>query len=172
MTVPQHVRAYIGLGSNLADPQAQVEAAFFALDALPQTRLLCRSRLYVSAPWGRLDQPEFINAAAEIETELSPRDLMQALLAVERTFGRTRNGDRWGPRILDLDLILYGDRVVDEPGLHVPHPHLHERAFVLQPLADIAPQIDIPGHGPIGRVLAGVDTSGCQVLESRSKATG
>jgi 2-amino-4-hydroxy-6-hydroxymethyldihydropteridine diphosphokinase len=160
------------LGSNLAEPTAQVQAAFGALARLPRSSLVRCSSLYRSAPWGVPDQPDFVNAAAEIETTLPPRDLMQALLGIERDFGRDRRGDRWGPRILDLDLLLYGDRSVDEPGLHVPHRHLHERAFALLPLAEIAPQLDIPGHGPIAQVLARLDTTGVRMLESRAVATG
>jgi len=118
------------------------------------------------------DQPDFVNAVAEIETALAPSALMHALLSIERDFGRDRRGDRWGPRILDLDLLLYADRSVDEPGLRVPHRHLHERAFALLPLAEIAPQLDIPGHGPIAQVLARLDSSGVQMLESRAVATG
>jgi 2-amino-4-hydroxy-6-hydroxymethyldihydropteridine diphosphokinase len=158
--------AYIGVGSNLADPLSQVERAVERLARLPQSRLLRSSRLYRSAPWGMLDQPEFINAAAAIETALSPSALMQALLAIEREAGRDRNGERWGPRILDLDLLLYGALVLTEPGLQVPHPHLHERAFVLLPLAEIAPDLDVPGRGPISALLSRVDTTGCQVIDT------
>jgi len=160
------VDAYVGLGSNLADPRAQVERALQALARLPQSRLRRSSRLYRSAPWGVVDQPEFVNAAAAIETELSPRALMRALLAIERDAGRDRGGERWGPRILDLDLLLYGALALAEPGLHLPHPHLHERAFVLLPLAEIAPHLDVPGHGPISALLAHVDTAGCHLIDT------
>ncbi|HET7065252.1 MAG TPA: 2-amino-4-hydroxy-6-hydroxymethyldihydropteridine diphosphokinase, partial [Rudaea sp.] len=131
--------AYVGVGSNLANPRAQVERALQCFARMPQSRLVRCSRLYRSAPWGKLDQPEFVNAAAAIETGLSPQALMQALLAIERDAGRDRSGERWGPRILDLDLLLYGALTLAEPGLQLPHPHLHERAFVLLPLAEIAP---------------------------------
>ncbi|MGH8091705.1 MAG: 2-amino-4-hydroxy-6-hydroxymethyldihydropteridine diphosphokinase [Rudaea sp.] len=154
--------AYIGLGSNLADPHAQVEAGIGALDRLPKTRLFARSRLYRSAAWGRADQPEFINAAAALETDLSPRELLDALLALERDAGRERDGTRWGPRVLDLDILLFGDRHIDEPGLHVPHPHLHQRAFVLVPLAEIAPDLVVPGRGRVADLRAGVDVSSCR----------
>ncbi|HSN00212.1 MAG TPA: 2-amino-4-hydroxy-6-hydroxymethyldihydropteridine diphosphokinase [Rudaea sp.] len=153
---------YIGLGSNLADPQAQVEAGVRALARLPKTRLVARSRLYRSAPWGRTDQPAFVNAAAVLETDLAPRELLDALLALERAGGRERDGTRWGPRVLDLDILLFGERHIDEPGLHVPHRHLHERAFVLVPLADIAPRLAIPGHGGIADLLARIDVSTCE----------
>jgi len=158
--------AYIGLGSNLADPRAQVERALQSLARLPQTRLLRSSRLYRSAPWGVLDQPEFINAAAALDTALSPHDLMQALLGIEREAGRDRGGERWGPRILDLDLLQYGALRLAEPGLQLPHPHLHERAFVLLPLAEIAPHLDVPGRGPISALLANIDTTGCHLIET------
>lgn len=156
--------AYVGLGSNLADPRAQIERALQNLARMPRSRLLLRSRLYRSAPWGVLDQPEFVNAAAAIETALPPRELMQAMLAIEREAGRDRSGERWGPRVLDLDLLLYGALTLDEPALRVPHPHLHERAFVLLPLAEIAPHLEVPGRGPISTLLAHLDASGCHVL--------
>ena len=157
--------AYIGLGSNLADPQAQVERALRALAQLPDTRLARRSRLYRSAPWGRADQPEFVNAVAELQTELTPRELLDALLAIERAAGRERDATRWGPRVLDLDILVYGDRVIDEHGLHVPHPHLHERAFALLPLAEIAPHLVIPRQGRADALAAQIDASTCQPLQ-------
>lgn len=159
--------AYVGIGSNLSDPAAQVAAAIAALGRLGGTRLLRASRRYRCAPWGVSEQPEFINAAAQIETTLTPQELMRALLGIERAFGREREpGRHWGPRILDLDLLLYAGRVIDEPGLHVPHPRLHERAFALMPLAEIAPDLEIPQRGPIAQMLATVDTAACRVLES------
>lgn len=156
--------AYIGLGSNLADPRAQVEGALLALAALAATRLLRRSCLYRSAPWGRADQPEFVNAVAQLDTTLAPQSLLDALLAIERDAGRERDTTRWGPRVLDLDILLYGDVVLDEPGLHLPHPHLHERVFVLMPLCEIAPQLQIPGHGRADALLMRLDSSTCQPL--------
>jgi 2-amino-4-hydroxy-6-hydroxymethyldihydropteridine diphosphokinase len=156
---------YIGLGSNLADPHAQVERALSVLGDLPHTRLLRRSRLYRSAPWGRADQPEFVNAVAEIETELSARVLLGALLAIERSAGRERDATRWGPRVLDLDILVYGDQLIDEPGLHVPHPHLHERAFVLLPLAEIVPDLTVPGFGRVDELMRRIDASSCRPLE-------
>jgi 2-amino-4-hydroxy-6-hydroxymethyldihydropteridine diphosphokinase len=156
---------YIGLGSNLADPRAQIEAALRALARLPQTRLVRRSRLYRSAPWGRLDQPEFVNAAAVLETDLPPRELLDGLLAIERNAGRTRDATRWGPRVLDLDILIHGDTVIDEPGLHLPHPHLHERAFVLVPLTEIAADLMVPGRGSVDSLLRQIDASGCRALE-------
>jgi 2-amino-4-hydroxy-6-hydroxymethyldihydropteridine diphosphokinase len=165
MTAPPRRVAWIGLGSNLAGPREQVERGLAALAHLPRTQLQQRSHLYRSAPWGVRDQPDFVNAVAAIESGLTPRELMPALLDIERSFGRERNADRWGPRILDLDLLLYADCIIDEPGLHVPHPHLHERAFVLLPLAEIAPHLQIPGHGSISDLVARVDASECQRLE-------
>jgi len=158
-------RAYIGLGSNLADPRGQIEAALGELAGLPRTHLLRRSRLYRSLPWGKLDQPEFVNAAAALETQLSPRELLDSLLAIERRAGRQRDATRWGPRVLDLDLLAYDNEVIEESGLRVPHPHLHERAFVLLPLAEIAPDLVVPGHGRIADLLLHIDAGGCQPLE-------
>lgn len=138
--------AFIALGSNLDDPVAQVSAAMVALDALPQTRVLRRSSLYRTAPVGYLDQPDFINAVVQVETALAPHPLLDALLALERSRGRTREFHN-APRTLDLDLLLYDDRVLHEHGLTLPHPEMHRRAFVLQPLLEIAPDCVIPGVG-------------------------
>jgi 2-amino-4-hydroxy-6-hydroxymethyldihydropteridine diphosphokinase len=161
---------YIGLGSNLADPRAQVEGGLRALAGLADTPLVRRSRLYRSAPWGMADQPEFVNAVAQIETALSPQLLLDALLAIERQAGRERDATRWGPRVLDLDILVYADLTVDMPGLHVPHPHLHERAFVLMPLCEIAPDLNIPGMGRVDTLLARLDTATCRALEPECAA--
>ena len=160
--------AYIGLGSNLADPPAQIGAALLALDRLAQTQVLRQSHLYASAAWGNVDQPDFINAVAEIETALEPQALLAALLGIERDAGRVRDGARWGPRVLDLDILVYAQQCIDEPGLRVPHPHLHERAFALMPLAEIAPHLEIPGEGTISGLLARIDSTNCHVLESHA----
>ncbi len=138
--------AFIGLGSNLADPLVQVSKALDALGRLPQTRLVRRSSLYRSAPVGYLDQPDFINAVAQIETGLTPRALLDGLLALEHKWGRTREF-RNAPRTLDLDVLLYDGLVHHEHGLTIPHPQMHLRAFVLQPLLEIAPDCVIPGVG-------------------------
>jgi 2-amino-4-hydroxy-6-hydroxymethyldihydropteridine diphosphokinase len=154
------VTAFVALGSNLDEPRAQVERGFAALGALPKTAVHARSRLYRSPPWGIADQPDFVNAVARLETSLAPRELLDALLAIEASAGRVR-GARNGPRILDLDLLLYGDQVIDESDFTVPHPRLHERAFVLLPLADVAPDLEVPGHGRVRDLVAQVDTAGC-----------
>ncbi len=145
--------AYIGLGSNLEQPEDKVRAGIAALGRLPQTRLAAASSLYRSAPLGLVEQPDFINAAAKIETELAPRPLLAALLDIEARFGRKRSVAN-AARTLDLDLLLYDDAIIDAPGLAVPHPRMHERAFVLAPLVEIAPQCAIPGKGPAAQFLA------------------
>lgn len=139
-------KVFVALGSNLADPVAQVSQALDALAHLPQTRLLKKSSLYRSAPVGYLDQPDFINAVAHLETELAPRVLLNALLALEQECGRTREFIN-APRTLDLDVLLYDDLIHHEHGLTIPHPQMHLRAFVLQPLLEIAPECMIPGVG-------------------------
>ena len=138
--------AFIALGSNLDDPAAQVNSAMTALEALPLTRVLKCSSLYRSAPVGYLDQPDFINAVVQVETELAPHALLDAMLALEQARGRTREFAN-APRTLDLDLLLYDDRVLHEHGLTLPHPQMHRRAFVLQPLLEIAPECVIPCVG-------------------------
>ncbi len=155
------VRAVVALGANLGDAAAAVEAAFGALAGLPSTRLLARSSLYRTAPVGYSDQPDFINAVALIETGLAPRALLDALLALERTQGRVRTFAN-APRTLDLDILLYGGQAVHEPGLTLPHPRLHERAFVLVPLAEIAPDAEIPGHGRAADLAQRVDARGVE----------
>ncbi|HET7591893.1 MAG TPA: 2-amino-4-hydroxy-6-hydroxymethyldihydropteridine diphosphokinase [Rhodanobacteraceae bacterium] len=162
--MPGPFAAYVALGSNLDDPEAQVEGGFAALAALPGTRLRARSRLYRTPPWGVVDQPAFVNAAAALETSLAPRALLEALLAIEAGAGRVR-GVRNGPRTLDLDLLAYGDCELREAGLTLPHPRLHERAFVLLPLADVAPGFDVPGQGRVADLLANVDTTGCVAID-------
>jgi len=159
------VLAYVGLGGNLGDVATTLEEALWALDALPQTTIQHQSGFYRTPAWGRTDQPDFINAVVELRTRTAPRALLELLLEIEQRFGRVRSAaERWGPRALDLDLLLYGDEVLDEPGLAVPHPHLHERAFVLVPLAQIAPSLVIPGRGDVKSLLAGVDVSGIEAI--------
>lgn len=165
------VTVYIGLGANLGDPRRQVEQAIAELAILPHGRLLAVSPLYRTAPVGPPDQPDYINAVARIDTLLSPRGLLVALQCIERRHGRVRDGSRWGPRTLDLDILLYGDAQIDAPGLHLPHAEMHRRAFVLVPLADIAPPgLWIPGRGALGALLSGLDRSGIDPLPSAAAA--
>ncbi len=158
-------RAYIGLGANLGDPRGQIRAALAAMGNLPATRLAGQSSFYRSAPQGYAEQPDFINAVARIEPELAPRALLDALLAIELSLGRNRSFAN-APRTLDLDLLLYDQKVIGEPGLHVPHPRMHTRAFVLAPLAEIAPEIEIPGQGPIVPLLAACAGQTIEKLEA------
>lgn len=142
------VQACIGLGANLGDAEGTLRQAVIALAQCEEVTVQRMSRCYRTPAWGREDQPDFINAAVLLETSLAPRALLDLLLAVEAGFGRHRiDGERWGPRTLDLDLLLYGDAMIDEPGLRVPHPHLHERAFALVPLLEVMPDARIPGYG-------------------------
>lgn len=149
------VRAYVAFGANLGDPQASFDFALEQLAALPGTRVAARSGLYRTAPVGVGEQPDYINAVVALDTALAPRPLLDALLAIEAAGGRTRAYHQ-APRTLDLDLLLYGEAVVREPGLEVPHPRMHLRAFVLVPLAEIAPEAVIPGHGTAAALLPGV----------------
>lgn len=154
-------RAYIGLGSNLGDPRRQVREALKALDELPHTSLERASSLYCSAPMGPQDQLDYINAVAALRTDLEPLALLDALQAVENTFGRVRTR-RWGERTLDLDLLLYDDAVIRHERLTVPHYGMPERAFVLYPLAEIAADLVIPGLGPLQDLLAKCPADGLE----------
>ena len=156
--------AFVGLGANLDNPLRQVRQALSELDAIARTRVLAASSLYRSAPVGDADQPDFINAVAKLQTELSPRELLDALHGIENRHGRRRS-IRNAPRTLDLDLLSYGMLIVQEEGLTLPHPRLHERAFVLLPLAEIAPDVLLPGHAPVSLLLAQVDRSGVEKLD-------
>jgi len=155
--------AWIALGSNLQDPLAQVETALSELQGLPRTRLLSHSSLYRSVPLGPADQADYINAVAHLETSLDPLALLDQLQRLERAHGRER-GERWGPRTLDLDLLLFADRIIESERLRVPHPQMHRRAFVLLPLAEISPDIAIPGKGGLDKLLSALDRSGVQRL--------
>jgi len=158
-------RAFVGLGGNLGDVETTLVEALWAIDGLPQTSIRAQSALYRSKPWGRGDQPDFLNGAVELQTRMTPRVLLEHLLAIEERFGRVRaKEDRWGPRTLDLDVLVFGEEVIDESGLHVPHPRLHERAFVLVPLAEIAPSLHIVGQGKVSDLLAQVDASGIEAV--------
>ena len=143
--------AYVGLGSNLGDREATLRAAIAALPGV-----VAVSELRETDPVGVTEQPAFLNGAVALETDLSPRELLETLLAVERELGRQRR-ERWGPRTIDLDLLVYGSETVDEPGLTVPHPRLHERRFALDPLAEIAPRLVIPGRGRVKDLLSELD---------------
>ncbi len=154
-------RACIGLGANLGDAAQTLRDAFQAMAALPRTALLARSQLYSTPAWGNEDQPAFVNAAAVLETALDAPALLAALLEIERRFGRVRDpAVHWGPRALDLDVLLFGEAVIDLPQLQVPHPYLHARAFALLPLADIAPEALIPGHGRVRDAVMRVQACG------------
>lgn len=153
------VTAFVGLGSNLDDPPAHIHRALERLAALPGTRLVRRSSLYRNPPAGDPDQPDFVNAVAKIETRLEARELLEQLLAIERVHGRVREVPG-GPRTLDLDLLLYGGRTLREPALTVPHPRMLDRAFVMIPLAEIAPDAVVPGGGRVADLVRKVDASG------------
>ncbi len=156
--------AYVAIGGNLGDPRASVRRAHEMIARLPDTRLLRRSRTYRSRPMGPQDQPDFINAAAGVLTRHDARPLLELLLDIERSMGRDRR-ERWGPRIIDLDLIWMAGAVIDEPQLRVPHPGVRDRNFVLYPLADIAPTLRIPGCGRVSDLKRRVGDEGLWVLE-------
>jgi 2-amino-4-hydroxy-6-hydroxymethyldihydropteridine diphosphokinase len=159
------VAAFVALGGNLGEVDTTFAEALWAIDGLPMTSIRRQSAFYRTPPWGREDQPDFLNATVELQTRLAPEILLQRLLQIEMNFGRDRaREERWGPRALDLDLLLYGDLAIDQQGLQLPHPRLHERAFVLVPLAEIAPELEIPGRGKVAELLAAVDAGGIERL--------
>jgi 2-amino-4-hydroxy-6-hydroxymethyldihydropteridine diphosphokinase len=158
------MRAYVALGSNLGDSRQQLLDAINALAALPHTELVARSRIYLTPPWGVVDQPDFLNAVVALETSLDPHDLLDALFDIERRAGRERGSERWGPRTLDLDLLHVAGKAVNNARLTLPHPHIADRAFVLLPLYDVAPELEIPGQGSVADLLRAVDTQGCMPL--------
>jgi len=145
--------AFVGIGSNLGDREGNFRQAVELLSAEDGVDVVAVSEIRETDPVGPVEQGPFLNGAVRIETDLAPRELLERLLAVEERLGRVRR-ERWGPRTIDLDLLLYGDDIVDEPGLTVPHPRLHERRFALEPLSDLAPSLEIPGKGPISTLLA------------------
>jgi 2-amino-4-hydroxy-6-hydroxymethyldihydropteridine diphosphokinase len=149
-------RAYVGLGANLGDREGTIRAAVAALGEEQGIEVVAVSALRDTEPVGVGEQPRYLNGAVELETTLTARELLDRLLAVEQSFGRVRVPGEHGPRTLDLDLLLYGDEAVDEPELHVPHPRLHERRFVLEPLAELAPGLVVPGRGDVESLLRGV----------------
>jgi 2-amino-4-hydroxy-6-hydroxymethyldihydropteridine diphosphokinase len=144
--------AYLGLGSNLDDPQSQLESAVQAISLLPRTRVLRQSPMYVSQPWGKLDQPDFLNMVVEIRTALAPETLLRRCKQIEAEHGRLE-GERWGPRQLDIDILILGDSAIHTPALEVPHPRMWERAFVLRPLADLRPDLQSPDGTPVSEIL-------------------
>lgn len=146
--------AFVGVGANLGEPRSQVKQALLELDAIPHTRLIDASSLYRSEPLGYAEQPEFVNAVAQLETGLPAERLLAELQAIEARHGRERSFAN-APRTLDLDLLLFGNAVLDEEALMVPHPRMHERAFVLAPLLEIAPQASVPGRGAVKELLKG-----------------
>ncbi|MHC5352205.1 2-amino-4-hydroxy-6-hydroxymethyldihydropteridine diphosphokinase [Metapseudomonas furukawaii] len=157
-------RVYIGLGSNLADPVRQLRGALNALAELSDSRLSAVSSFYASDPLGPPDQPRYMNAVACLETTLAPLQLLDALQAIEQSQGRVRKDERWGPRTLDLDILLFGQRRIDEPRLQVPHYHMHARAFVLYPLAEIAAGLVLPDGRPLQALLEACPFEGLERL--------
>lgn len=150
-------RAYVGLGANLGDREAALREAIVRLGDLAGIDVAAVSSFRETEPVGFVDQPRFLNAALALDTDLTPAELLDALLAVERSLGRTRDGPRYGPRTIDLDLLLYGAEVVERPGLTVPHPRLHERVFALEPLAELDPGLIVPGRGSVQTLLANLE---------------
>ena len=162
--------SYIGLGSNLDNPELQLDTALVALDDIPDTRLVKYSSFYRSAPLGPADQPDFINAVALVDTGLTAGHLLVRLQSIESRRGRVRGRQRWGPRTLDLDLLLYGNRVIEEPELTVPHPGIRHRNFVLMPLLELAPDLEIPGLGRVDDMLDTVGRAGITRLNKIKNA--
>lgn len=152
-------RVYLALGSNLADPLHQVQAALDALASLPDTKLAATSSLYRTPPYGPPDQPDYLNAAVALDTELTPEALLDLTQRIELEQGRVRKDERWGPRTLDLDIMLFGDLTLNTPRLIVPHYDMHNRAFMLIPLLEIAPDIALPDGTRVHDLLSGLDTS-------------
>jgi 2-amino-4-hydroxy-6-hydroxymethyldihydropteridine diphosphokinase len=161
--------AYVGLGSNLKDPAAQVQRGFKELEQLPDTRLIAVSPLYSNPPMGPQEQPDYVNAVAGLLTRQTPEQLLASLQALEQQLGRVRKeGDRWGPRIIDLDLLVYGQVQLSSPGLNLPHSGISERNFVLLPLRDIAPTLLVPGQGIVNELAQHVDSTGLQRINNNS----
>ncbi len=162
------VHAFIGVGSNLAEPERQVRDGLRALDAVEKTTLLGQSSCYRTAPMGPQAQPDYINAVAQIYTGLDPHTLLEQLLAIEARQGRVRSGKHWGPRVLDLDLLVYGNARIEDPRLTVPHPGIAERRFVLVPLMELAPDLHIPGLASVEEMLETCPTDRIDVLRGDS----
>lgn len=160
--------AYLALGSNLDDPESQIAAAMERLSTIPRSEVHIRSSLYRSKPLGPIEQPDFVNAVLALTTELSARELLDELQAIENEMGRERK-ERWGPRVIDLDLLLYGDEVIREHDLVVPHPGIAERNFVLLPLREIAPDLDIPGLGKVADIPVSATDPQIEQLPQRNE---
>lgn len=164
--------AYIGLGSNLGDREGNLRRALGLMAEIPETNVLRASSIYRTQPQGKADQPEFLNMAAEVETGLEPRELLRSLLKIERELRRVR-GERWGPRTIDLDILYYGDRILKEPDLEIPHPRARQRAFVLEPLAELAPDLADPvARMTVREMLEGLDRTGQRVEKAGVLASG
>ncbi len=148
--------AYLGVGANLGSREETLQRAVELLQEADGVDVVAVSQLRETEPVGVVDQPRFLNGAVAVETTRTPRELLDLLLGIERSLGRVRE-ERWGPRTIDLDLLVYGSEVVDEPGLRVPHPHLHERRFALEPLAELDPQLEVPGRGRVSGLLSALD---------------
>ncbi|TRO12605.1 2-amino-4-hydroxy-6-hydroxymethyldihydropteridine diphosphokinase [Ectopseudomonas mendocina] len=157
-------RVYIGLGSNLAEPLQQLRAALNAIAQLPHSRLQAQSSFYISDPLGPADQPRYVNAVAALDTELEPWQLLDALQRIEQEQGRVRKAERWGPRTLDLDILLFGDRLLDDERLTVPHYHMHARPFVLYPLAELVTELQLPDGRSLSALLNACPFSGLERL--------
>ena len=164
--------AYVGVGSNLDDPAAQVAQAIEALATVRESRLVCRSSLYATAPFGPVDQPDFVNAVAGLLTRLPPEDLLAELRSLEAAQGRVRSGERWGPRRIDLDLLVVGGEKRQTPDLTLPHPGIPQRNFVLYPLAEIAPDLVVPGVGTVRVLRERVSSGGIRRLGPMSEDCG
>jgi len=162
---PDVMKAWLGLGSNLQQPAAQLEDALARLESVNGIEILKTSGLYRTPPWGDDQQDDFVNAVAQIETNLGPTSLLHALQSIENEMGRQRNGRRWGPRLIDIDILLYADQQVQSEELELPHPRMHERAFVLMPLCELDKTVKIPGHGAAEELLQQLDSRGIFRLE-------
>ncbi|NGN39595.1 2-amino-4-hydroxy-6-hydroxymethyldihydropteridine diphosphokinase [Mesorhizobium sp. CGMCC 1.15528] len=162
MSISKKERVYLSLGGNLGEPAKAMAAALRMLDDDPQTEVVAVSSLYRTAPWGKHDQPDFLNATAEIATTLPPRELLELCLESERKLKRVRE-ERWGPRLVDIDILVFGDRTIHEAGLEVPHPRMLERAFVLVPLSEIAPDFSVGGLS-LAKRLKQIDRAGIERL--------
>lgn len=162
------MRAWIGLGANLQQPLVQLQEAIRRIASAADIEILSTSSFYRTPPWGDKQQDDFINAVVLLETALQPLDLLHQLQAIENDMGRVRKGRQWGPRLIDIDILLYEQLEIDSEELTVPHPHMHERAFVLLPIAELDPTIEIPGKGGVDALLRAVDQSGIELIDAAS----